>query len=497
MNRRHRLIVTAIGALVVLWGVVATGLTALAQGGETTVNCNGLSEADCQVIAESTVAMQGLQSVTVPEWGVDLTVSDDQQTMAVQLAGSAALVIPPDLRELALAWVGLSQRFDAATLIATLERLDAATIQTMLRGLGFYLVLDEIRLPEPSQSLSGPIEIVFKDMGVYLHAPSPTGADAWFGEALALTPEDLSQLETSLQEALTGLQSEEVQHMLAQLSELSGPVERLQALASKHISTTRGADVVYNGQTMFTFTTSFDLEGFLADPDLPVLVLALLKNPALAALDIDLGDLETINEAQVQFLLMTVSLLVSEARLSMEQWIGAQDRYVHRLSFDLGLDLNLALLGEEAETQTASVQGTVYAALDAINTTTLDAVTVPADYYSLDESDNYLVGTPDQIKAPLVVGQAVSGAFVNVDGEARDLYSLPLQAGDTVQIALASEDYPYLSIYGPDGFLAEEFDTYYERTATFTAEQTGVHLFVVYAYWDMAYELTVSAVPHP
>ncbi|MGQ9851366.1 MAG: hypothetical protein ACUVSU_15070 [Aggregatilineaceae bacterium] len=481
--------------------LVAPSLPALAQGDQPPVNCNGLSDADCQVIVESTVAMQGLQSVTVPEWGIDLAVSDDQQTMAVQLAGAAMLMLPPDLRELALAWTGLSWRFDPtaliATLEATLERLDAATIQTMLRGLGFYLMLDEMRLPQPGQSLSGPIEIIFKDMGVYLHAPSPTGADTWFGETLALTPEDLIQLEASLREALTGLQSEETQQMLAQLSELSGPVERLQMLASEYISTTRGADGVYDGQTMFTFTTSFDLEGFLADPNLPALVLALLKNPALAALDLDLGDLETINEAQVQFLLMTVSLLVTDARLSMEQWIGAQDRYVHRLGFDLGLDLNLALLGEEAETQAASVQATVYAVLDAINTTTLDAVTIPADYYPLDDSDDYLVGTPDQIKAPLVMGQAVSGAFVNVDGEARDLYSLSLQAGDTVQIALASEDYPYLNIYGPDGFLAEEFDTYYERTATFTAEQTGVHLFVVYAYWDMAYELTVSAVPRP
>ena len=497
MTTRSR-VLTPIGLIVALAVMLVTSsLSALAQGDRPPVNCNGLSDADCQVIVESTVAMQGLQSVTVPEWGIDLAVSDDQQTMAVQLAGAAMLMLPPDLQELALAWTGLSQRFDPTALIATLERLDAATIQTMLRGLGFHLRLDEMRLPQPGQSLSGPIEIIFKDMGVYLHAPSPTGADTWFGETLALTPEDLIQLEASLREALTSLQSEETQQMLAQLSELSGPVERLQMLASEYISTTRGADGVYNGQMMFTFTTSFDLEGFLADPDLPALVLALLKNPALAALDIDLGDLETINEAQVQFLLMTVSLLVTDARLSMEQWIGAQDRYVHRLGFDLGLDLNLALLGEEAETQAASVQATVYAVLDAINTTTLDAVTIPADYYPLDDSDDYLVGTPDQIKAPLVMGQAVSGAFVNVDGEARDLYSLSLQAGDTVQIALASEDYPYLSIYGPDGFLAEEFDTYYERTATFTAEKTGVHLFVVYAYWDMAYELTVSAVLRP
>lgn len=491
MNR-WRGALAVIGLLAVL---AASPLAALAQGSEWPINCNGLSAADCQVLVESTEAMQQVQSVTLPEWAIDLTVTTDQDTQTVHMAGSAALLIPPDLRALLSTWTGLGQTFDAAALSAALEQIDVAAVPAMLAGLGFYLVLDEVRLPQPSQSLAGPIEILFKDTGLYLHAPSPTGADAWFGEKLTLTPADLSELETSLQEALTQLQSEETQQMLAQLSELTGPTQRLQALASKYISTARGADTIYGGQTMLTFSTTFDLEGFLADPDLPSLLLALLKNPALAALDVETEDLQSLNKEQVQFVLMTVSLLVADAHFSMKQWIGADDRLVHRLSLDLGLDLNLALLGEEAETQTASVQGSVYALLDDINATTLDAVSVPLSYYPLDDSDNYLVGTPDQVKGPLVMGQVVSGAFVNVDGEARDIYSLALEAGDTVQIALVSEDYPYLSVYGPDGFLLEDYDTYREQTVTFTAQETGVHLFVVYAYWDMAYELTVSAGP--
>ncbi len=487
--KRWRRMLAVIGLLAVL---AASPLTALAQGGEGPINCNGLSAADCQVLVEATEAMRQVQSVTVPEWAVDLTVTTDQGTQAVHMAGSAALVLPPDLRALLTGWTSLSQTFDAAALSAALEQIDVAAIPAMLAGLGFYLVLDEVRLPQPGQSLAGPIEILFKDMGLYMHAPSPTGADAWFGEKLTLTPTDLSELETSLQEALTQLQSEETQQMLAQLSELTGPAQRLQALASKHISTARGADTVYDGQSMLSFTTTFDLEGFLADPDLPPLLLALLKNPALAALGAETEDLQSLNEQQVQFVLMTAGLLVADARLSMQQWIGAQDRYVHRLSLDLSLDLNLALLGEEAETQTASVRGSVFALLDDLNATTLDAVRAPLVYYPLDDSDNYLVGTPQQVKGPLAMGQVVSGAFVNVDGEARDIYTLALEAGDTIQIALVSEDYPYLSVYGPDGFLLEDFDTYYEQTVTFTAQETGVHLFVVYAYWDMAYELTVS-----
>jgi len=483
-----------VGLLLALLMALGPTAVALGQGGEKPINCNGLSDADCQILIDSTAAMQGLQSVTMPEWAVDLTVTTDQQTMDVHMNGSAALLIPPYAWTLISALQNLSTTFDPTVLTTTLQQLDAATMVDLLRALGLHLKLDEVRLPQ-QPNLSGPIEIIFKDMGLYLHAPTPTGADAWFGEPLVLSPEDLSEVETSLQEAITGLQSQETQQMLAQLSELSGPVQRLQALMARYISTTRGADTVYNGQTMYTFTSTFDVKRFLADPDLPPLLLALLKNPALATLELDLGDIETLNEAQVQFVLMTVSLIVTDARLGMEQWIGAQDRYVHRLSLDLSLDLNLALLGEQAEMQTASVQGSVYALLDKINSTTLDTVTIPAHYYPLDESSNYLIGTPDQVKGPLTMGQVVSGSFVNVDEIARDLYSLPLRAGDTVQIALVSEDYPYLRVYGPDGFLVEEFDTYFEHNVTFTAQKTGVHLFEVYAYWDMAYELTVSAGP--
>lgn len=78
--------------LVALWSVAAPGLSALAQKDQPPVNCNGLSDADCQVIVESTVVMQGLQSVTVPEWGIDLAVSDNQQTMAYKLTVSAVLL---------------------------------------------------------------------------------------------------------------------------------------------------------------------------------------------------------------------------------------------------------------------------------------------------------------------------------------------------------------------------------------------------------------------
>lgn len=475
--------------------VASPALTALAQGGEQAVNCNGLSDADCQVIVEATAAMQGLHAFSVPEWGMSLAVDDGQETIQIRLAGSGALVLPQSLVALASDLPPMTGFTDLAPLVAFVEQLDAATLVTMLQEMGAYLVLDEMVLPGPVQTLGYRNEIIFKDMGLYMHAPSPTGSDAWFGEKLTLTPDDLSELETSLAELLTELQSEETAQMLAQLSELSGPAQRLNTLLGAHISSTRGPDAVFNGQTMHTFTTSFDLEGFLADPDLPPALLSLLQNPTLAALELELGELETLNETQIQFVLMTAGLLIADSSITMEQWIGAEDSYVHRVGLGIALDLNLELLGEEAETQSAAIDGSAFLTLDDINSTTLDGISVPTVYYPLDNTEDFLIGTPDMIKGQIVLGQMVSGTLSGAT-EARDIYSLNLNAGDSVEIALVSEDYPYLSVYGPEGFLVTEFDTYYEQTATFTAEKSGLHLFVVYAYWDMDYEMTVSA-PQP
>jgi len=482
--------------------LASPALTALAQGGEQAVNCNGLNDADCQIITDATTALQGLHAFSVPEWGVDLTVDDGQETTQIHMAGSGALVLPPSLIALASDLPPMTSYADLAPLIAFAERLDAATLVTMLQEMGAYLVLDEMMLPGTFETLGYRNEIIFKDMGLYMHAPSPTGADAWFGEKLTLTPDDLSEMETGLAEMLTQLQSEETAQILAQLSELAGPAQRLETLMNAHISSTRGPDAVFNGQTMHTFTTAFDLEGFLADPDLPPALLSLLKNPALAVLELEMEELETLNESQIQFALMTVGLLIANSSFTMEQWVGADDSYVHRVGLDITLDLNLELLGEEAEAQSAAIDGSAYLMLDDINTATLDGITVPTVYYPLDDNEDFLIGTPDMIKGQIVLGQMVSGTLSSSDNggniatSGSHIYSLELNAGDSVEIALVSEDYPYLSVYGPDGFLVTEFDTYYEQTATFTAEKSGLHLFVVYAYWDMDYEMTVST-PQP
>jgi hypothetical protein len=95
------------------------------------------------------------------------------------------------------------------------------------------------------------------------------------------------------------------------------------------------------------------------------------------------------------------------------------------------------------------------------------------------------------IEQELALGQSFAASFDDTDQQ--DIYSLTLEAGQSVKIELTSEDYPYLNLYGPDGFLISEFDTYYEKSLDFTAETAGMYLVVIEGYWELDYEITIRA----
>ncbi|MBI5958589.1 MAG: PPC domain-containing protein, partial [Chloroflexi bacterium] len=226
------------------------------------------------------------------------------------------------------------------------------------------------------------------------------------------------------------------------------------------------------------------------DPELPGIVLRLLQNPAMAALDMDTEDMENLNETQVQFVLMTANLLIKQADYSYEQWIGADDQYMHKMVMTVAADIDLSLLGENTGMESVVIDGAFSVEIDQINTATMDAISVPTEYLPLDDTDNFLFGDVGMIEDELQLGQTFSGSFTDEDDE-QDIFSITLTAGQPVVFDLQSEDYPYLYLYGPDGFLVEEFDLYESDTHPFTAEQDGVYIVKVQAYWDLVYDLTV------
>ncbi len=477
---------------VIVVGLMLLTLTAsaAAQGGGHEIPCNGLSEADCQILQQAAQAMHGVGAVAVPSWSASFKLEAGPDSLTFAANGSARVVLPEQLLALAESLSAADE--PAAAVMAWLEGLDAEQVVQILQGLGAYVEVERLIAEAPSATWGIVGEGIVKDGGVYLHLYAPNGADAWFGDQLRVDTAVMEEIQAGLDDARQSWQETQVELENVDFAAIRAALQPIADLMQQYVTVTREPDTTYNGQTMYVFTTTFDLGGFLADESLAGVLLQSLQ--AVAALDpsgsMDVQDLG-ITQAQMQLLLTTVTLMVKESRFTSTVWVGANDSYIYREMSDMFLSLDLSLFGEDAPPNvTASLQTDVQMA--EFGTATMDAVTVPESYEALQDAEDFLPGVPEMIEDTLVIGRTYNGAL-DGDNDTEDIFSLPLEAGQTVQIELTSEDYPYLSVYGPDGFQVAYFDTYYDTETTLTAEESGTYLVVVEADWAMDYDLTVRA----
>ncbi len=492
MLTRKEWLMSMMVIIVLLFGLVLP--VAAQDGGMPPVNCNGLSEEDCAILTEAALAAQSgeIQSFIMPAWSLGLDFAAGTESVSFTTSGSGRVVLPAA----AIALLSdMPQMMDASgydldAMIAFYERLDADMIVQMLEGLGLQMVIEQAQLSAPNQNMSGSADVIFKDMGLYVRLESVTGVEQWFGEELEITEVMKAEINLALAEMVAALQEPEVADMLNQLDDVTGIFMPLVEVVNAHTVTTRDADAEMSGQVMYAFTTSFDIKGFLSDPELASAILAVLEHPTLAELSEEEMDLQ-VNEAQIQFVLMTAGFLLGETSLSSTQWIGADDGLPHKLTLDMVLDLDLSLLGDpDVSRVTGGVSFMVE--MDEFNTATMDPVEVPAEYESLDRAEEFLVGGPDLIENELTLGQSYSGSLSGDDSE--DVFALDLGAGVAFTLELETDDYPYITVYGPDGFEIARFDAYYDKDAmTLTADVAGLYVIVVEGYWDMDYDLTVRA----
>jgi hypothetical protein len=490
---KRYLMVMVLASVCVLLLVAGPVLTVFGQeSGGPEMNCNGLSDADCQILKDATVAMQSVHSFSMPAWAIDLNLDAGEQSVKFAANGHGAIVLPQTLMGLMGEMQGMTDFTDMGGLITVYQQLNADMLLQALSELGLYLAIEHAEIQSPDQSSSGRADVIYKDKGLYLRLEAPNGAEAWFGDVLKLTEQDLAEFDASIADLITQMQSEEFQQTWAQMSEFTGLSQQVTDLVNKYIVTTRGEDVDVMGQTMIVFTTTFDLKGLLSDPELPTLIMDFIKNPALAELGAEMGDLEGVNETQIQFVLMTVGLLLKDASFSAEQWVGADDLYFHKFAMDASLNIDMSLLGASAEVESVTGNASFSVEMANFNEDVMADVQAPAEYHSLDDTGNFLMGSPDMIEEELKVGQTFAASFSDQNDQ-KDIYSLVLDGGQSVEIELTSGDYPYLNLYGPDGFLVGEFDTYDTDSLKFTAGEAGTYLIAVEAYWEMDYEITIRA----
>jgi hypothetical protein len=319
-----------------------------------------------------------------------------------------------------------------------------------------------------------------------MYATAPNEADAWFGQPVILDDATLAQIQQSLDELRATLESDVT--VIPPSPEMAQLADDLSVLASRFVVTARGPDREMDGQAMAAFTTTVDLVGFLSAPELPALLVQMMSDPAFAAA---VGTGEEITEEQMRFALLSLAIAFdSERTFSVEQWVGLDDHYLHRVEMLMDFSLGGELFGGTQNSMAFTLS--MAARMAGFNDTSPEFVAVPADTYALERSSDFLAGGPDMIDQTLEPGQTASGTFDSMAGDARRVYAIALQAGDALIVTLDTAIFADIKICQPDGFFADQVDTTANKTARYTAAQSGLHLIVVDGLSDGPYQVTVA-----
>ncbi len=461
-------------ALILALSLAAPHAPARAQDGSEPV-CNGLSDEDCQVILDAQQQMQEVRLFSVPSWSVNLDLTADGDPTHLSASG-ALTVIPPQSLVALLSDLGMANQQEMMQNL--LDQIDSAAIQQWLSEIVLDATLTDLSYSSGSDSGSFSGELIVKDSGVYVQLPSPTGAVTWFGQVIK--PEDLGDLDAQLDELRQQFSNPETMPQMQGMMELGIDTAQFTDLANRYITTTRGAD--HDG--MSVFTTTFDLPGFLNDPEVGTMLADLMNSPAMAQMNE--GSQTQVTAAQVQLLMQAVKLMIGESTISSTMWISDADGYIHHVGVDLALTLNPSeVTGEASGPFVLSFQAAVD--LDNFNDVSPDSVTPPEEYFSLDETNAYYPGTADMIAAQLEPGQTFSGTFEGTESD--DIYSVDLDAGSTIEIEVTPSGSASVQVIGPDGF--EVLWAHGDGPSAFTAEQGGQHLIVLKNLFGGDYELTV------
>lgn len=478
---------TLIGIVLTLMLVISPALAFAQDDGP---GCQGLSAADCQLLHDAMAAARGLSSVSIPVWTANLYLTAEGESIFGEASGAAIVALPAELVTLRDAFIAVDT-VTPDTLAAFLSEINSATVQTMLNELLLSFVVDSFELDAPGESMSGSGALIVKEGVVYLNLPAPSGENAWFGEPVVLTASDLAEIDAGLAQLRLALLEADMAEAFDAAGALLAVQQGLRALVQQHVTTTRLSDERLGDQAAAVFTSTLNLKDVLADPTLAANLLALLQD--LAAQSPDMDEIP-LNQQQLQLLLVALNLMLTEGTLTTSQWIGLDDGYPHRMTYDAVLNLDLSLFGSAAED---TPQGPiVMSASLALDLDDFDAVTpaqvvLPASYYPGEDLDRFLVGTPEQVETVLAVGDVINRTMP-AEGDTQ-LFALPLEAGQTVTLTLESEGYPYLRLYDPNAFEAGALSAYVEEPLVFTAESAGVHFITVQGYSGLAYRLTVAA----
>jgi hypothetical protein len=307
-----------------------------AQGGED-LTCLQLSEADCAILQTAMANSEAIQSFMM-DFGFDVALTG-LGTLGMMMGGDAAMA------DMAINVTG------NGPLSYDMEAMPPLSTSLSITG-----NFDDGIAPE-----AGTIEMIMVDGIIYVRE----GEGQWEG----VTFEDaMNSMDPDTQAMLGGLMGGDLSALPAGAltpGELAGgdPTAMLEQLGigaealnimniPGFITQSRVADTVVDGQTMYVFETVIDSGPLFASPDFQTIL-----NGVLGSVSGESADAAEIA--------MLAPMLLSglSVNVTLSQWIGADDMFVHGMSFDMVAGLDLAVLfgaaGGEGEMQLPPITLTI------------------------------------------------------------------------------------------------------------------------------------------
>ncbi len=309
-------------------------LSAFAQDGANPL-CNGLADADCQLMLAGEASLTGVTSFAVPSYSLDFNFNDGSQTTTLTASGSGEFSLP---------------------------------VNGDVTSMVIHLLIDQVSMSDASgpQAISG-LEIIIANSMAYIKYN-----DEWYGEAM--TESDL--------------QSFADMGNVVDLSQLSGGADTggLGLDLTGVVTTTRGADEDMMGQSMAVFTSNLDIAN---------LITALLSSPMIGQLlGSAMGDTTgtQMTPADMQMLGAMIAPMLGNTSLSCGQWVGVDDMQLHKVALDVVFSLDVSMFSPD----TPPMNGELHAAVELGNLNEAVSVTPPESYKpgsELDLSTNSLLGS--------------------------------------------------------------------------------------------------------
>jgi hypothetical protein len=300
--------------------VLALGAPLLAFGqGGGDLMCAGLSDEDCEFLLASQQNAASATSFAIPSLSVSFSLDDGTQTNAFSATGSGHVMLP--------------------------------TSGSLL----LHLVFEDITVEPADEEVPARLELLVNDTMYFVNDDGE-----WYGEELS----DENK-ETVLQ--VLGAANP------AALSSLGESGLDLTGI----LTTTRGEDAEVVGMTAASYKT---------DINVGKLLVAVLSSPMLGTLLGDQGAELGLSELSPEDMAMMGAIfepMLTGTTISIEQWYGADDQFLHKIALDVVINLNLAMFSAEGGGEPITGGLTFEAELGEINETF--EVAAPDSFKPIDE----------------------------------------------------------------------------------------------------------------